>query len=119
MLQQFQRLAGSLSRKQQILILAVGLAVAGGFYLLLRQQQEKDFRQLYTGLSAEDASQVVAKLKEGNVEYRLSDNGGTVLVKSARLAEVRLAEGRPAEGRPAEVPGPAGPGRPACYRAYR
>ena len=45
---------------------------------------------------------MVQKLKETGVEYRLSDNGGTVLVPSEKLAESRLAlaaAGLPKTGR--------------------
>ena len=53
-------------------------------------RHENDFRPIYTGMAAEDAGAVVQKLKETGTDYRLSDNGATVLVPSARLAELRL-----------------------------
>ena len=65
-------------------------------------RHEGDFRPLYTGLAAEDAGAVVQKLKETGTEYRLSDNGSTVLAPSARVAELRLqlaAGGLPKSGR--------------------
>lgn len=99
---QIRKLSGSLSLKQQILIFVVALSVAGGLYWVVRQKQEQDFRPLFTGLALEDANQVVSKLKEANAEYRLGENGSTVLVKSARLAELRLqvaGSGLPKSGR--------------------
>ncbi|MCZ2150491.1 MAG: flagellar M-ring protein FliF [Bryobacterales bacterium] len=102
MLEQIKRLVNSLSRKQQILIAVAGLAVAAGLALLLHQNREKDFRPLFTGLAPEDAGQVVAKLKEANVDYRLSEGGSAVLVRSARLADSRLlvaGAGLPKSGR--------------------
>ena len=36
---------------------------------------ERDFKPLYSNLAAEDAGELVAKLKESGIEYRLSDNG--------------------------------------------
>jgi flagellar M-ring protein FliF len=57
---------------------------------------------LFTGIAAEDAAGIVQKLKESGVEYRLPEGGGSVLVPSARLAEVRLsmaAIGLPKSGR--------------------
>ncbi|MBI4907221.1 MAG: flagellar M-ring protein FliF [Acidobacteria bacterium] len=102
MWEQLQRLTGSLSRKQQILILVVAAAVAGGLYYLVHQRQEQDFKPLFTGLAPEDANQVISKLKEANTEYRLGENGASVLVRSARLAEMRLqvaGSGLPKSGR--------------------
>ncbi len=97
-----KRLSGSLSRKQQITIALTALAVMAGIYFFLLHNREKDFRPLFTGLAAEDANRVVSKLKEANVEYRLGENDGAVLVRSAKLAETRLliaGAGLPKSGR--------------------
>src|SRR5206468_7461994 len=54
------------------------------------------------GVAAEDAAGIVQKLKETGVDYRLPEGGGSVLVPSARLAELRLtmaAAGLPKSGR--------------------
>lgn len=91
-----------LSIRQRISIAAVALLVGFGVYELVRRQREADFKPLFTGVSAEDAAAIVQKLKEGGVEYRLPEGGGSVLVPSARLAEVRLnlaAAGLPKTGR--------------------
>jgi flagellar M-ring protein FliF len=53
-------------------------------------------------MAPEDAATVVQKLKESGVEYRLTENGGTVSVPSANQAESRLAlaaAGLPKTGR--------------------
>ena len=65
-------------------------------------KHEDDFRPLYTSMAPEDAAGVVQKLRETGVEYRLSDNGGTVMVPSSKLGESRLAlaaAGLPKTGR--------------------
>jgi flagellar M-ring protein FliF len=53
-------------------------------------------------VSPEDAASIVQKLKESGAEYRLPEGGGSVLVPSARLAELRLTMasiGLPKSGR--------------------
>src|ERR1043166_1106734 len=75
---------------QRIWIAAVAIAVIAGVMTFVHWTQERDFEPLFTGLAAEDAGVLIAKLKEGGIEYRLSENGSTVLVPSARVAEVRL-----------------------------
>jgi flagellar M-ring protein FliF len=53
-------------------------------------------------MAPEDAAGVVQKLRETGVEYRLSDNGSTVMVPSEKSAESRLAlaaAGLPKTGR--------------------
>jgi flagellar M-ring protein FliF len=96
------KLLASLTLRQKIAIGAALLTVAGAVAWLVRWNREKDFRPLFTNLSAEDAGAIVTKLKEGGVEYRLPESGGVVLVPSAKIAEQRLAmaaAGIPKSGR--------------------
>jgi flagellar M-ring protein FliF len=53
-------------------------------------------------MESTEAADAVQKLKESGVEFRLADNGGTILVPEERLDETRLAlarEGLPKSGR--------------------
>ena len=96
------KILANLSIRQRITIAVVFIAVAASLFSLVQWRKETDFHPLFTGLSAEDAAGIVQKLKEGGVEYRLPDSGGTVLVPSAKLAELRLtmaAIGLPKSGR--------------------
>jgi len=99
---QLKKLLNSLSWRQRISIVIAVAVVAGSLTAFTRWRRESDFRPLYTGLSAEDAGALVQKLREGGVEYRLSESGSAVLVSSARVAETRLqmaAAGLPKSGR--------------------
>jgi flagellar M-ring protein FliF len=96
------KILANLSTRQRITIAIVAVAVAIGLYSMVQWKKEGDFRPLFTGVSAEDAAAIVQKLKETGVEYRLPEAGGTVLVPTARLAEVRLTMaslGLPKSGR--------------------
>src|ERR1017187_10239120 len=84
------KILANLTTRQRITILAVAIAVGAGLYSLVQWKKEADFRPLFTGLSPEDASGIVQKLKEAGAEYRLPEGGGAVLVPSSRLAELRL-----------------------------
>ncbi|MBV9745070.1 MAG: flagellar M-ring protein FliF [Acidobacteriia bacterium] len=103
---QLKKLLASLSIRQRIIIAAVVLAAGSGIYSLVHWRREADFKPLFSGLASEDAAAIVQKLKEGGVEYRLAEGAAgapaTVLVPSARLAELRLsmaAAGIPKSGR--------------------
>jgi flagellar M-ring protein FliF len=101
-MEQLRKLLSHLSVMQRVTILASALAVGAGVVAFVRWKQESDFRPLYTTLASEDAGAVVQKLKEGGVEYRLSENGSTILVPSAKVAEMRLemaSAGLPKSGR--------------------
>jgi flagellar M-ring protein FliF len=91
-----------LSWNQRIWIAAAAVAVIGGLAELTHWNQERDFKPLLSGLAAEDAGTVTAKLRELAVDYRLGDNGSAILVPSEKVAEARLqlaSAGLPKSGR--------------------
>jgi flagellar M-ring protein FliF len=97
-----QKVLANLTVRQRISIVAALIVVLTGVYAILRQQKEAGFKPLFTGLAPEDAAQIVQKLKEAGIEYRLPEGGGSVLAPAARLPELRLtmaASGLPKTGR--------------------
>lgn len=99
---QIGQLWANLVPRQRIFLLTAILAVAGGLFALQRWNNERGYEPLFSGMSPEDAGAVTAKLRESATEYRLADGGGTILVKSDRVAEMRLqlaAAGLPQTGR--------------------
>jgi flagellar M-ring protein FliF len=101
-MQQLRKLLASLTVRQQITIAVAALAVVAGLFALARWNRERNFRPLFTSLSAEDAGAVVQKLRETGVDYRLDEAGGTVRVPADKVAELRLqmaTAGLPKTGR--------------------
>jgi flagellar M-ring protein FliF len=99
---QFKNLISGLTLLQRMSIAAAALIAGAGIFAVVHYRHEGDFRPLYSAMAPEDAAQVVQKLKESTVDYRLTENGGTVLVPSARLADSRLtlaSAGLPKSGR--------------------
>ncbi len=102
MLDQIRRLAETLSLRQKIYTAAAAVAVTASLFWLVQWNQERDFAVLYSGLAQEDAAAVVAKLKESAAVYRISSDGATIRVNSARVPELRLqmaSAGLPKTGR--------------------
>jgi flagellar M-ring protein FliF len=98
---QLKQLLDQISTRQKILIVVVACLVAGGLFFGLRWNKERDLRPLFSNLAADDAGAVVEKLRASNVEFKVADNG-TILVPSARVAELRLdmaSAGLPKTGR--------------------
>ena len=98
---QLKAILERLSLRQKITIAIVALAVVGGLTYGMKWNKERDLRPLYTNVAAEDAGAITEKLKAGNVEYKVADNG-TILVPSARVAELRIemaSAGLPRTGR--------------------
>ncbi len=101
-MEQLKKLLADLSLMQRVTIVAAALVVGAGIFAFVQWKRESDFRPLYTTLASEDAGAVVQKLKEGGVDFRLTEGGSTVLVPSAKVAEMRLdmaAAGLPKSGR--------------------
>jgi flagellar M-ring protein FliF len=97
-----KKILANLSVRQQISIAVMAALVITGLWALVRWHRESDFKPLFTGVSADDAAAIVQKLKESGTDYRLPEGGGSVLVPSARVAELRLemaAAGLPKVGR--------------------
>ena len=83
-------------------IVICAVAVVGGVVWFSHWQRESGLRPLYTSLSAEDATAMVQKLKEGGIDYRVADNGTTLLVPEDKVPELRLEMaglGLPQKGR--------------------
>jgi flagellar M-ring protein FliF len=98
---ELRNLLTQLSTRQRVLIVAAVCIVAASLYFIQRWNKERDLRPLFANLAAEDAGAVMDKLRTANVEYTVADNG-TILVPSARVAELRLdmaAAGLPKTGR--------------------
>jgi flagellar M-ring protein FliF len=99
---QLKRLFESLTWKQMLSILIVAGGVVAALTAFSRWNRERDFRPLYSELSPADAASVLAKVREGGSDFRLSDNGSAVLVPSGKVAELRLqlaSAGIPKSGR--------------------
>ncbi|MGH9663577.1 MAG: flagellar basal-body MS-ring/collar protein FliF [Bryobacteraceae bacterium] len=97
-----KRLLDSLTLRQKVTTVAAAALVAAALFSFSHWDKERDFRPLFTNLSAEDAGAIVTRLRESGVDYRLGDNGTSILVPSAKVAETRLqlaSAGLPKTGR--------------------
>lgn len=80
---------------------AVALGLVGFFAFVVMRFSAVSEVPLYTGLSLEDSSAILQELKSANVPYSIRDNGATVMVPEAAVAEMRMKlaqEGLPSGG---------------------
>jgi flagellar M-ring protein FliF len=101
-MEQLRKLIASITVAQRILLISAAILVVAGTIGFVRWHKEVDFKPLFTNLAPEDAGAVVQKLRESGTEFRLEQNGTTVLAPSARIAELRLdlaSAGLPKTGR--------------------
>ncbi|CAB3805239.1 flagellar basal-body MS-ring/collar protein FliF [Paraburkholderia fynbosensis] len=82
------------------LIFAVALLVAivVGLFLWSRAP---DYKVLFSNLSDRDGGSIIAALQQANIPYKISDNGGAILVPAEQVHEMRLrlaSQGLPKSG---------------------
>ena len=70
-----------------MLILAASIAL--GIATVLWSQNAGD-TVLYTGLTSQDSSDVVAALEQASVNFTIDNNTGQILVPSDRVREIRM-----------------------------
>ena len=85
LLDQIRTLFFSLTKRQRASIIVAAIVAIGFFAYLLNWNKESGFKPLFTNVSSEDAGQVLTKLKEANVEIRLTDGGSTIRVPAGKV----------------------------------
>ncbi|HEX4168873.1 MAG TPA: flagellar basal-body MS-ring/collar protein FliF [Bryobacteraceae bacterium] len=99
---QLKKVFAALSVAQRVGIAVAVVLLVAGLSSFVHWRRESDFIPLFSGMPAEDAAAIVQKLKESGVEHRLTDNGTSILVPSAKVDEIRLemaGAGLPRSGR--------------------
>ena len=78
-------------------VVAIIIAIIVGAWVISRA----GYSVLYSGLAPEEAGQIVEKLEQRNIPYRLAGGGGTILVPSSKVYDARIelaSEGYPRSG---------------------
>lgn len=81
---------GKMPKKRLYLYLFALVGIVGASVIGLSFIQRENYALLFSGLSVEDASAVVSRLKELKVPYRLAMNGTSIYVPKEKVYEVRL-----------------------------
>ncbi len=89
-LDQLKEFWKKLSVAKKVLLISSVLVSILGFVFLISWVQEPEYAILFSNLEAQDASKIVERLKEKKVEYKLTDNGRTILVPKQNVYELRL-----------------------------
>ncbi|HSR36999.1 MAG TPA: flagellar basal-body MS-ring/collar protein FliF, partial [Desulfurivibrionaceae bacterium] len=88
---------------QKLIGLAVVAVVVGGLVAITSVGGDAagEYKVLFSGMTQEDAAEVVSRLKEQRVPYKISEGGNAIMVPASQVYEVRLAmagEGLPRGG---------------------
>lgn len=85
------RFMTEMNMSQRLAYLGAVALLVGGFIALMLWVNQPDYQVLYSGLSQQDASAVVTKLKELKVPYQLDAGGQTIRVPSESVYDTRLS----------------------------
>jgi len=91
-----------LSLLQKIVLFGVTFAVLFGLiYIVVKTSNKVEYAVLFSQLEPNEAGKIVEKLKEKKINYKLEDNGTTILVDKNKVYDTRVsiaAEGLPESG---------------------
>jgi flagellar M-ring protein FliF len=90
-----------LSPGKRMLIAGVAFLSVVAFAVLILVANRTDYRPLFTNLNAEDAGEIVKKLKDAKTPYQITADGKGILVPADKVYELRLtmaSEGLPQGG---------------------
>jgi flagellar M-ring protein FliF len=80
----------SLDRARKTSLLVAAVVTLASIALLVYWTGQVEYRVLFSNLSTEDAGNIVSKLQEKKVPYRLSSTGDAISVPTEKVAELRL-----------------------------
>lgn len=80
----------TLSAGKMISLTILVVATIWGLVALFNWSGQPEYLPLYSRLSAEDAGEVVARLREQKIPYKLSHDGGTIQIPGEHIYDIRL-----------------------------
>lgn len=88
--EQIRALLAKLTMRQKMLIGGAAIAAIVAIMTLVNLMSKPSYVTLFANLNAQDASKIVARLKEKKIPYQLDDGGKTVMVPKEQLYDLRL-----------------------------
>lgn len=89
--QQMNSFLGRLTSTQKSMLVVVALGSIAAIIALVTVVNAPSYAILFSNLSPEDASKIVTKLKDKEIQYVLEDGGKTVMVPKQSVYELRLS----------------------------
>lgn len=80
----------ALSSGKKLSIVMVLLVTAASIFLLIYLTMQVEYRVLFSNLSNEDAGNIVSKLSEKKIPYKVSASGGAISVPADKVSELRM-----------------------------
>ena len=75
---------------KRVSLIGVAIVVLISIGIFVVSVNQKEYRTLFSNLSAEDAGGIVARLQEKKIPYKVSRSGDAVLVPEEHISELRI-----------------------------
>ncbi len=95
---QLSRILKRLSPAKKITLAVLIVASIAGIITMVSWSGSSEYAPLFTKLTAEDAAEILARLREQKIPYQLNNNGSTIEIPREKIYETRLnlaSEGLP------------------------
>jgi flagellar M-ring protein FliF len=89
-IEQFKAVYAGLNPVRKITLFLLIGGVIAGFSLIVILSGRPDYQILFSGLSAEDSGAMITQLKAKKIPYRISSNGGAILIPKDIVYETRM-----------------------------
>jgi flagellar M-ring protein FliF len=83
-----------LTNVQKLLMAGIAVVFIAATILTLVFTSSPPYEPLFNDLSAKDAGEIVERLREQNIDYKLVNGGRTIMVPAGRLYDLRVAFAR-------------------------
>ncbi|MDR4509053.1 MAG: flagellar M-ring protein FliF [Candidatus Brocadiaceae bacterium] len=97
---QFTNIWNGISFPQKFIMILLTLSFIGGIVGVTQWARKPDYGLLYGDLDPKESSQIVEKLKEAHIPYKITSNGTMILISNEHVHEMRMklaSEGLPRE----------------------
>jgi len=89
-LEKFRQGFNTLSGTRKMTLAGVTVLIFASILIFVYFTNQEDYRVLFSNLASEDASNIVAKLKEKKIPYQVSPSGDIISVPAGMVSELRL-----------------------------
>jgi len=89
-LKQSAAVFNALEPRKKVFFLLTILFTVGSLSALIIWTQKTDYEILYTGLSTEDAGEIITQLRDSKVPYKIGPGGTSIMVPKNQVYETRM-----------------------------
>ncbi len=87
---QIQTLMANLNTTQKLMLIGAASVALALIIVVLVWTSKPSYDVLFADLSKKDAAQIIEKLREKKIDFKLEDGGNTILVPAGKVYELRL-----------------------------